>query len=184
MARHVLETEEVITVLGKYRRSRVSSLGLDLVNREFINILLVSPLIEDHLALTSLIGHSNWGLHHAFGCADAMALLKECPIPVAICDCEILDGTWQDFWSGLSGLPSPPRLIVSSRVADNRLWGEVLSLGAYDLLTKPFEASELFRVGFLAWHSWANQYGRRPKPPAVVNAPRMEGQGLRAATIG
>jgi DNA-binding response OmpR family regulator len=41
---------------------------------------------------------------------------------------------------------APPPLIVSSCVADDRLWAEVLNLGGYDLLTKPFLAAEVSRV--------------------------------------
>lgn len=162
----------------------MSSRCFEFMDREFIKVLLVSDLIEDHLSLRSLIGHSNWGLHHAFSREDALAFLKECPIPVVICDCELPDGTWQDFWRAIGGLPAPPRLIVSSRVANNRLWGEVLNLGAYDLLTKPFEPSEVFRVGFLAWHSWRNEHARESKSPVVVDAPHVDQQGLCHAVAG
>jgi DNA-binding response OmpR family regulator len=37
----------------------------------------------------------------------------------------------------------PPPLIVSDRLADEQLWAEVLSLGGYDLLMKPFDAKEV-----------------------------------------
>jgi DNA-binding response OmpR family regulator len=155
----------------------MSSRCFEFMDREFIKVLLVSDMIEDHLSLRSLIGHSNWGLHHAFSREDAVRFLEENPIPVVICDCELPDGTWQDCWREIGGLASPPRLIVSSRVANNRLWGEVLNLGAYDLLTKPFEPSEVFRVGFLAWHSWHNEHARESKPPVVVGAPNVTQQG-------
>jgi hypothetical protein len=39
---------------------------------------------------------------------------------------------------------------VSSRVADDRLWAEVLNLGGYDLLTNPFAPAEVSRVVDLA----------------------------------
>jgi DNA-binding response OmpR family regulator len=162
--------------------SGMSGEPFELMDREFINVLLVSALVEDHLSLSDLIRHSNWGLHHALGCEEAMALLQERLIPVVICDCELSDGTWRDLWRELSGLSAPPRLIVSSRMANERLWGEVLNLGVYDLLTKPFEASELFRVGFLAWHSWRNEHERKCKPPAVAEAPNAAPQRSLSAT--
>ena len=37
-------------------------------------------------------------------------------------------------------------MIVSSRLADDCLWAEVLNLGGYDLLAKPFAAAEVSRV--------------------------------------
>jgi hypothetical protein len=41
---------------------------------------------------------------------------------------------------------------VADRFADERLWGEVLNLGGYDLLTKPFVREEVLHVLELACH--------------------------------
>jgi hypothetical protein len=41
---------------------------------------------------------------------------------------------------------SPPSFIVTSRLADERLWVEALNVGAYDVLVKPFDVAELKRV--------------------------------------
>jgi FixJ family two-component response regulator len=46
----------------------------------------------------------------------------------------------------LSSLRIVPPLIVTSRLADSTLWVEALNLGAYDVLAKPFERSELVRT--------------------------------------
>jgi DNA-binding response OmpR family regulator len=45
-------------------------------------------------------------------------------------------------------------LIVTSRLADDRLWAEALNLGAYDVIAKPFEASEVVRIAGLACAHW------------------------------
>jgi DNA-binding response OmpR family regulator len=47
----------------------------------------------------------------------------------------------------------PPRFVVATWLADDRLWAEVLDLGGFDVLQKPFEARELFRVVGLAWRN-------------------------------
>jgi hypothetical protein len=123
-----------------------------------------------------------WNLHHAFGCKDAIRLLERHPVPVVICASNLPDGDWKLFFDDSGRLPCPPRLIVASRLADARLWGEVLNVGAYDLLATPFDAPELFRVGFLAWHSWRDQRMRESKPPAVAGtangSPADPGLGL------
>jgi hypothetical protein len=54
---------------------------------------------------------------------------------------------------------------VSSRLADESLWAEVLNLGGYDLLQTPFEPSELFRVLHLAWLSWERERDRTTASP-------------------
>jgi DNA-binding response OmpR family regulator len=54
-------------------------------------------------------------------------------------------------------LPNPPLLIVTSRLADERLWAEALNLGAYDVLAKPFDKREVIRTVTAAWLHWANR---------------------------
>jgi hypothetical protein len=41
------------------------------------------------------------------------------------------------------------------------LWAEVLNLGGYDLLMKPFEEAEVYRVVGLAWLFWKDHVERR-----------------------
>jgi hypothetical protein len=40
----------------------------------------------------------------------------------------------------------PPQLVVTSRLADDALWSEVLNRGGYDVLPEPFEHEEVERV--------------------------------------
>jgi hypothetical protein len=54
----------------------------------------------------------------------------------------------------LQGQARPPNLIVSSRLADDRLWAEVLNLGGYDVLARPFNRVEVIRVVQAAWRAW------------------------------
>ena len=51
-----------------------------------------------------------------------------------------------DWLEYLESLPNPPLLIVTSRLADERLWAEVLNLGAWDVLAKPFDDGEVLRT--------------------------------------
>jgi hypothetical protein len=77
---------------------------------------------------------------------------------VVICDDESTQGEWQALLADLADFPSPPALIVCSRLADERLWAKVLNLGGYDLLPKPFDAAEVLQVCFQAWKSWERGY--------------------------
>ncbi len=99
----------------------MSNRGFEFKDREFINVLLVSNLIEDHLSLSSLISHSKCGLYHALGCGDALALLKERPIPVVICDCDLSDGSWRDFVREIGGLPSGDQRMAPWLIL-NEIW--------------------------------------------------------------
>ena len=78
-----------------------------------------------------------------------------------ICDRDLPDGDWRQLWDLLARDPSPPMFIVTSRLADDALWAEVLNVGGYDLLLKPFRAEEVIRMV----HGAATQI-----PPAKANA--------------
>jgi DNA-binding response OmpR family regulator len=60
----------------------------------------------------------------------------------------------------LGHLPEAPLLIVTSRLADEHLWAEVLNLGGYDVLMKPFDRLEVLRVISLAWLHWKERRER------------------------
>ena len=76
---------------------------------------------------------------------------------VVVCERDLPDGDWRDVLAATSSLPSPPPLIVASRLADEHLWAEVLNLGGYDVLAKPLDKQEVGRTLKLAWDRWANQ---------------------------
>jgi len=86
-------------------------------------------------------------------------MLLDKRLPVVICDDESTHGEWRGLLADLPLLPAPPSLIVSSRLADERLWGEVLNLGGYDVLPTPFVRTEVLPVCFQALKSWERQRG-------------------------
>jgi DNA-binding response OmpR family regulator len=124
-------------------------------------VLAVSPSAEDHLSLRAIFSHSKWQLYSAHSLEEARALLGANPVGVVLSECVLPEGkTWKDLLRAVEALRNPPPLIVTSRLADECLWAEVLNLGGYDLLMKPFDATEVFRVVSLAWLSWKNRLER------------------------
>jgi CheY-like chemotaxis protein len=75
-----------------------------------------------------------------------------------ICERDLSPGTWIDMLKEGELLPNAPSFIVTSRLADDRLWAEALNLGAYDVLAKPFERLELVRSVSSAWLHWYHKY--------------------------
>ena len=126
-----------------------------------VTVLAISPNEEDHLFLANIFSHTNWQLRAAHTWHDALGLIARQRIPVLLCERQLLDATWKEVLSGLSHLADRPVLIVASRLADEAFWAEALNLGAYDVLMKPFDATEVFRVVSLAWLSWKNQRERQ-----------------------
>jgi DNA-binding NtrC family response regulator len=121
---------------------------------EVFRVLLVSPFEEDHLNLRAILRHSKLQPQRARTQSEAMEYVRDNVTPVVICESDLPDGSWQDLWAQFGRMECPPRLVVSSRFADERLWSEVLNLGAYNVLAKPLNTKEVFHVVGLAVQSW------------------------------
>ncbi|HUL34039.1 MAG TPA: hypothetical protein VL128_09165 [Candidatus Eisenbacteria bacterium] len=105
----------------------------------------ISPFEEDHARLQAIIG-SVPKLVMASDFSTAKALLESRNIFLVLCERDSNPGTWLDSLEYLQSLSNPPLLIVTSRLADERLWAEVLNLGAWDVLAKPFDDGEVLRT--------------------------------------
>ena len=87
------------------------------------------------------------------------------PVPVALCERKLPDGTWKDLYTFAESLPNPPLFVVVSEMADQYLWAEVLNLGGYDVLAKPFDRGELLQVVGMSWRNWKCRSGANPLGP-------------------
>jgi DNA-binding NtrC family response regulator len=119
-----------------------------------VTVLLVSAHQSDHISLQRILARSCWKLQVRANWRDGLALLRQRRVPVVICDGEQTDSDWRALLYEMADLPDAPKLIVSSRLADERLWAEVLNLGGYDVLATPFDPREVLRACFLAWQNW------------------------------
>jgi DNA-binding response OmpR family regulator len=117
-------------------------------------LLLVSPFAEDAVRLRGMLDQFAWSLVSAGTLREALALLRETPVAVVICERDLPDGCWRDVLCALSPAEHAPRLIVVSRLADERLWAEVMNLGGFDVILKPFYEKEVAWVMQSAWGQW------------------------------
>jgi DNA-binding response OmpR family regulator len=91
---------------------------------------------------------------------EARSLMMRCgPPSVVICEQDLPDGNWHLLFQQTEALSRPPSFIISSRLADEHLWSEVLNLGGFDVLSTPFAAREVFHVVCCASDSWPQQWG-------------------------
>lgn len=125
-----------------------------------VSVLAVSPADDDRVLLEHIFSHSNWRFDHVRTSGEALEYVKRGGVSVIICAAELPDGTWRDLLCGLKQGTVPPRLIVVSPLADDALWAQVLDMGGYDVLGKPFEQREVIRVVSLAWRQWKHECGQ------------------------
>src|SRR5579863_320472 len=127
-----------------------------------VSVLSVSPVDSDCVSLECIFGdsdwtkytNSQWALVASSTIASAMTIMREKRTPIILCEADLRPGTWREMLQEIRQLPEPPLLIVTSRLADDRLWAEALNLGAYDVLAKPFDYKEVVRIVSLAWLHW------------------------------
>jgi DNA-binding NtrC family response regulator len=131
-----------------------------------VTVLSVSPIPDDHISLKQIIHYSEFGVHsdsrwelnESLTLTSAVSVLRQQQIPVVICERDLQPGTWREMLEQVGCLPTPPLLIVTSRLADERLWAEALNLGAYDVLAKPFDKREVIRTVTSAWLHWPGRF--------------------------
>jgi DNA-binding NtrC family response regulator len=125
-----------------------------LASPEKISILLVSPHSDDLASLRNILHHGDWVIVHCRSVADAAVHLRSAEFSVVVAENVLPDGCWKDVLRTAESQSQAPLVLVVSRHADDRLWAEVLNLGGYDLLLKPFDRSEVTRVVGMAWRCW------------------------------
>jgi len=130
-------------------------------------LLAISPYREDHAFLRSMFRHSHWRILGTASGREALPLLRQNSVRVVICEKDLPDCTWRAILEELSRFEDPPLLIVTSHLADDHLWAEVLNLGGYDVLMKPFDPTEVVRVVNLAGRHGA---GDSENLPAAASA--------------
>ena len=125
-------------------------------------ILIVSPLAEDHERLARISDQFATEVRSTGTVAEALGILKAETVAVLITESKLPGGHyWTELLQATAVSEGAPRLIVASRVADEHLWAEVLNLGGYDVLLKPFDPEEAYRVVGLALAGWQTALTRR-----------------------
>jgi DNA-binding response OmpR family regulator len=136
---------------------------------EKISILLISSSPADMPALRGILHHSHWHLAQAGGVREAQQQLNRDAPQVIVCERDLPDGGWKNVLCCANEVAAPPLVLVVSRTADEALWAEVLNLGGYDVLLKPFDRAEVVRIVGMAWRQWWNQ-ASRPGARAIAAA--------------
>jgi DNA-binding response OmpR family regulator len=103
-----------------------------------------------------------WRIAWARTRAEVRSFLDSTPVRVVIAECDLPEGGgWRELLADLCARPEPPALVVTSRLADELLWAEVLNMGGYDVLAQPLDSEEVTRVVSAAIRHVDNERLRR-----------------------
>ena len=103
---------------------------------------------------------------------EAELALQRDVFGVVIAERDLHDGDWRVVLSCLERQSYGPLLIVVSRLADERLWAEVLNLGGFDVLAKPFAHEEANRVIDHALNTWNQRFEKERRATIRDSATR------------
>jgi CheY-like chemotaxis protein len=151
-----------------------------MTNANKVSVFSIDPIDEHQMALAKILEDAQWpagpiaqGSAAFCSTEETVSQLHQAGIPIVLCDGEF---GWREILDEFRALPDPPFLIVTSRLADDRLWSEALNLGAYDVLAKPYDPDEVLRVLDLAWIRWVERsatpvkWNRRPQAQLAMSA--------------
>lgn len=156
--------------------------------RAAATVLVVSPNEADHEFFSSIFQLPYWTAYRVGTYREALRWLTRDRMTIIICDSQLPDGGWKDILSQTQILPDPPCVIVTSRLPDDLLRAEVLNLGGYDLLAKPFVREETVRIAELASMNWHREpangacVAKQGKEPQLKTSP--SGKKPRTAAAG
>lgn len=109
-------------------------------------LLAIGSNTEDQEALRHMAHNLHWRVWSVSTCWDAVERLASESVTAIFCDDMLEDGTWKDILKLVGTGAGAPPLIVTSRLADAFLWSEVLNVGGYDVLVKPFSGRDVAHV--------------------------------------
>ncbi len=129
--------------------------------------LVIASPGDEFAVIENLFANCGWPMVATSSIQEGIRLIHATSPQLVICDDRMEDGDWNVILDVTIKERNPPYLIVTSRLADDRLWAEVLNRGGYDLLAKPYEPSEVIRVVGTAWSRVASAALSPTTPPAV-----------------
>ena len=107
--------------------------------------LLVFPARSECRSLHDSLFELGWLVNHARTCRDAFHILSRRRVRLVVTDSYLSDGDWKGLLGEASRLLSRPSVVVAVP-HDENLRCEVLRLGGFDTLYKPFDREDIDRV--------------------------------------
>ena len=127
-----------------------------------VEVLAVSGDETELDSLRCLFAGSSWGFRTARTLTEVLEWLSRNETPVVLCDSSLPRGDWKELLRLTTEMAHSPCIVVVARLADDRLWSEVINLGGYDVLVLPAKPAEVLRTVSGALRSWHDRFDRQP----------------------
>ena len=106
-------------------------------------VVIASPMTRDREYLRHIVEQCGMRPIEATTYRDALTAVGNCGAVAILCDESL---PWRDIVGHLAEGCDAPRVIVIAAEVGARLFAEVLNVGGFDVLTKPFSEADVARV--------------------------------------
>lgn len=113
-------------------------------------VLIATRSDPDADVATRVLHRLGFIVHRAKCYRDTVDQLVKHRFAIIMADPHLGDGSWKDILSLTAGIFDQPRLTLLADGVDAGLCAEALNLGVYDVLSRPLEEQEIWRVAQLA----------------------------------
>ncbi len=124
------------------------------------SVVSITKLVDTRVPLRSFLQEDGWTLWEGSAIAHVTPRIASGTPDVILTEDSVEDGTWMDLLLLAQSVSPRSQVVVVSRIADERFWAEVLSMGGFDLLELPADRDEVIRVANAAWRT-ANTHVHR-----------------------
>ena len=127
---------------------------------EPVKLVAINQNPDDSETLRQIAASYGWRISIVDSSDAAIALLKEQPTPLVICDRDISGEAWRDVLAKIAAMPQAVCVLLASGVVDDYLWNQVIRHHGYDVVAKPFQPEQLRRAVTFAWswRGWAHRH--------------------------
>jgi FixJ family two-component response regulator len=110
-----------------------------------LTVLAIIAAPADRVQLQRIFDKTGWKIVFANGVEPA-GIER-----VVLCDRDLPGVDWRQAIQQLAGAQNRRGVILASSVVDDYLWEEVIHLGGYDVLAKPFREGDVIHAIEFAW---------------------------------
>ena len=135
---------------------------------ERIDLVLAGPK-QTETRLREIVESAGWQLHHSPEWRLALDLAVRLGATVFMFDYDANPSEWEDALGRVLNWSHAPAFLMTSRLADDRLWAELLARGGYDLLLTPFDDAEVQRT-IRSAHQHCKESAMARPTPAIARA--------------
>lgn len=134
-------------------------------DRKISRTPVIALAVSDHdrEVLTGISKHEPWEMHFAESRVEAWDAMTRLSSPLVLYDRDWPDAEWRTSVQTFASSLQRPCVILTSRVADEYLWQELIRCGGHDLLAKPLRVEDVTRALKLALSYWRNARGTAKK---------------------